>query len=572
MKRFLVLFLFTSIGYGQALTKNEVNQQIALVWGLLKYHHPDVSRGKFDWDRELLVTLENSGEVSDQKELNEILLQLCTKVNTKKTRFREKENSPGEELFRKNEDYGWIQEYAFSENLRGELIKLKQNSRIGDYYASSELLNNFLNFDNEKGQPNFDHTKESHRLLLLYNFWNTIQYWYVNKYLMDENWRDALPALTAEFADATTTEKFELAKLKMISKLNDSHSYRTSSFLWDSIFNHFPAFNGKLVNDSLVITRTIKTKSGIHTNLQPGDIITGINDLPVEKYIEKRFTPLISASNKNYLRGRIQKWFLLSDNSDSLKVTVHSPGTGVSSEQYIPLYSSFGKIDSAQKLYNPPKEKWYDLTPEVTYINLDSIQPKELKTAFGSAKENKAIILDLRNYPSFIRDKDLSQFLYPRKKKYLKVLFPLEGEPSYGDPDGKAPLRFILDPFKTGRKNKDYFKGKVVLLVDRNTMSKAEYLAMVIQQAPNCVTVGEQTAGAPLNIWTYTLADGQTASFTGLGGFYPNGVGVQRTGVAIDHQIEESALHYDPELYIKKALEIIEDDFEDGNLQTLIMQ
>lgn len=569
MKAFLILFLFSSLSYGQTLNQHQVNQQIGLVWGLLKYHHPDVSRGKYDWDRELLNVLEESQEISSQKELNEILLQLYDRVTTEKTRFKPKKESAAVGLFRKNEDYGWIQEYDFGEELSGKLIDLKENKRIGDYYASAQLLNKFLSFENEKGLAEFDEAEKSHRLLLLYNFWNAIQYWYVNKYLMDEDWREVLGSLTTEFTEATTTEKFELAKLKMIAKLDDSHSYRTSPYLWESLYTHNASLNGKLVNDSLVVTRTFTTSTTADISISPGDVITAIEGLPVKEYIKKKFAPIISASNENYLRSRIQNWFLLSSNIDSLNVTVLSPESGASAKQTIPLYDTLGTVDSVKHLYLPRKEQWYDLTPEITYINLDTISSEELEIAFTQGKDKRAIILDLRNYPSNIRDTDLSGFLYPRKKKYLKVLFPIEGKPSYGDPDGKAPLRLIMDPFKTGSRNKNYYKGKVVLLVDRNTMSKAEFLAMAIQGAPNVITIGEQTAGAPLNIWTYTLSDGQTASFTGLGGFYPNGPGVQGRGVAVDHVITESALHYDPELYLKEALKIIEEEGKSSSLTNL---
>ncbi|WP_169578149.1 S41 family peptidase [Salinimicrobium xinjiangense] len=562
MKKFLILFLFTGLTYGQQLSKNEVNQQIGLVWGLVKYHHPDVSRGKYDWNRELLTVLEKSREVRDQKELNKILLELSTGYNTKKTRFKPGRNSAAKGIFRRNEDYNWIQDYDFGPELTRELLKLKDNRRIGDHYASREILNNFLNFENEKPLADFDQSLESHRLLLLYNFWNAIQYWYVNKYLMDEDWREILPELTREFSEATTTEKFEVAKLKMNARLNDSHSYRTSSYLWDSLYNRSPAMNGRIVNDSLVITRVMEPAGTAQTNIQPGDVITYIEGLPVKDYVEKNFAPIFSASNRNYLHNRIQNWYLLSGKTDSLRIRVLSPQSGISEQQRIPLYRSFGSIDSVRHLYTPWKEYWYDLTPEVTYINLDSITSAELKSAFNHGKDKKAIVLDLRNYPRQIRDTDISKYLFPRKKKFVKVLFPESSNPSYGDPDGKAPLRFILDPFKSGKKNRNYYKGRVILLVDRSSMSYAEYLAMVIQAAPNVTTIGEQTAGAPLNIWTYTLADGQTTSFTGLGGFYPDGRGVQREGVALDHVITESALHYDPELYLKEALKIIEEDTE----------
>ena len=119
---------------------------------------------------------------------------------------------------------------------------------------------------------------------------------------MDEDWREILPALTKEFSEATTTKKFELAKLKMIAKLNDSHSYRTSPwYLWDSLYTHSPGLNGKLVNDSLVVTRVIKFSSEPEASIHPGDIITEIEGLPVKDYIKKNFEPIISASNKNYL-------------------------------------------------------------------------------------------------------------------------------------------------------------------------------------------------------------------------------------------------------------------------------
>lgn len=559
---FTLLFLFTTLSYGQKLDQHEVNQQIGLVWGLLKYHHPDISRGKYDWDSVLLKVLEKSSEVSDQEELNKILLILTTEVNTSRTRFKLRKESATDDLFKKNADYDWIREYDFGEELTAELIKLKNNRRIGDYYASRQLLNNFLSFENETALADFDASLESHRLLLLYNFWNAIQYWYVNKYLMEEDWREVLPFLTREFSEAITSKKFELAKLKMIAGLNDSHSYNTSPYLWDSLYNRSPAINGKLVNDSLVVTRVLSPSSSFEPVVNPGEIITAIEGLPVNKYIEKNFEPIISTSNKNYLYNRIQKWFLLSGNTDSLKVKVFSPRSGTSTQHIIPLYDSFGTIDTVRHLYTPRKDQWYDLTPEVTYINLDSITTGELKTAFEHGKDKKALVLDLRNYPRNIRDTDLSGFLYPKKKKFVKVLFPLSSTPSYGDPDGKAPLRFILDPFKTGKKNKNYYKGKVILLVDRSTMSKGEYLAMVIQGAPNVTTIGEQTAGAPLNIWTYTLKDGQTTSFTGLGGFYPNGQPVQGAGITLDYVITESALNYDPELYLKEALEIIEKDNE----------
>jgi C-terminal processing protease CtpA/Prc len=81
---------------------------------------------------------------------------------------------------------------------------------------------------------------------------------------------------------------------------------------------------------------------------------------------------------------------------------------------------------------------------------------------------------------------------------------------------------------------------------------------MTIQQSPNCTTIGEQTAGSVMNIVSYMLPDKTEVNFTGLGAFYPDGEEVQRKGLRIDYYVKETAKNYDPELYIKDAIRIID--------------
>ena len=184
----------------------------------------------------------------------------------------------------------------------------------------------------------------------------------------------------------------------------------------------------------------------------------------------------------------------------------------------------------------------------------------DFKSARSGNKEDNGIILDLRNYPRNLGLKDFSKFLYPEKKEFIKVLLPLKGNPSFGEYNAEAPLKIISNPFKVGKKNSNYYKGKIVLLVNRRTGSMSEYYGMAIQQSPNCITIGEQTMGAVMNIHSVILPDKQAFYFTGMGAFYPNGEGVQRKGLRIDHNIIESATNYNPKLYIEKAVAIIQND------------
>jgi len=96
------------------------------------------------------------------------------------------------------------------------------------------------------------------------------------------------------------------------------------------------------------------------------------------------------------------------------------------------------------------------------------------------------------------------------------------------------------------------------LLVDSKTQSKAEYIGMAIQSAPNCITIGEQTAGSVMNVVEFTMSDFTKIYFTGFGAFYPDGTEVQRKGLKIDFQVRLNAKNIDFDLYIKKATNLIE--------------
>tara|TARA_R110000868_G_scaffold385339_4_gene653191 strand:+ start:84 stop:1772 length:1689 start_codon:yes stop_codon:yes gene_type:complete len=553
----LLLFAFSANSQTK-ITQTEKYKQVGLIWGLLKYHHPDISQGLFNWDLELINLVNKIEKVDEQEKLNIELLTFVKKFNNPSTKFSTNSiKIDSEKIFRKNQNYNWIEKRAFSLELKKELILLKNNNNIGDYYASSNKLNKMLEFNNEKGIANFDPLLKSHRLLELYSFWNIIQYWDVNKYLTDISWIGALEELTNTFLNVKTISDYEVAKLNMFAKLNDSHSYQTSMFIYKSLFNHSPPFEAKIINDSILVNAIYNTKLAQKDDINLGDIIVGINNLSITDYINSKFSTLISASNETYLRERLNK-LILKNNIDSLQIQILTK-KGELKDKTIKLYKSF-KPENVERLIKKENSNWKKINSKITYINLGNISSKELSEIFKENKGDDGIILDLRNYPRNLRIKDFSKLLYPEKREFIKVLLPLKGNPSLGEYNAEAPLKFVSNPFEVGKKNSNYYKGKIVLLVNRQTGSMAEYFGMAIQQSPNCVTIGEQTMGAVMNITSAILPDKQEFYFTGTGAFYPNGEGVQRKGLKIDYYIKESATMYNSKLYIERAVKIIEND------------
>jgi carboxyl-terminal processing protease len=560
MKKIIILFLIVicqDLTAQTKLSEIEKNTSISYIWGLLKYLHPEISKGKLNWDKEFVKIYDKVEKIENTEQFNqELLAWIMSFENTSTKQMFKKTFYNQRNLFRKNSDFTWIEKSSFDATLKSKLNEIAENSNFEDYYASINKLTNFIEFKNEKGFENFDFKIKSNRILFLASFWNVMIYWNVNIYLTDESWNEVLKDLQVDFINANTEEKFEFAKMKLFSKLNDSHSNYETDYFFKNVFNRFASFGGKIVNDSLVVINLYSKKDATKDNIKIKDVICKIENKSVKEYFEEKFKNFGSSSNLNYSKHQNQYYWLLSSNKDSLQVQTFNIDKKIETK-YIKLNKLEDYINQEKEnIITAKPENFYELNINTGYINLDRISKNELKKAFELFTNKKGIVIDLRNYPTNINDDDLSKYLYPEKKIFVKVLSPFK--PSIGEYDMQAPLKLLNNPFSTGSKNSKYFKGKIVLLVNRRTLSKAEFLGMFIQQSPNCITIGEQTGGAVMNRIQITLSDKTTIDFTGMGAFYPNDIGVQRNGLKLDYEIKESAINFNPNKYIEEAIKLIE--------------
>lgn len=553
----LFLIIFCSIysnSYSQVLINaSEKYKQAGLIWGLLKYHHPDISAGKYDWDTAFVKLFDKLELVQNQVELNNLLFSF---VEEYKTNMIKDNIVKADDLFLKNRDYSWIDKDVFGQNLTNLLLKIKNNKNIHNYYASTATLAKVVMFKNERGFEKFDYTIKSHRLLLFFSFWNAMEYWNVNKYLTDEDWLSILDYMPTNFANAKTQFNFEMAKLEMVSKLDDSHSDYGSRVVYDSIYKFKPSFQVKNINDSLVVNKIFNSSSARKDDIALGDIILKIKNRGISKSIDQYLSNTTSSSNSSFMRQF--SYTMLYNSIDSLNVEILKKD-GKIVNKFIHL-SKEQILDEPTSLEVTNAEKWSFVKPNIAYIKLDEVTSKDLKEIFKKVGQTDGLVLDLRNYPKNISPDEIPKYTYPRKKSYSKNLYPVENMPSIGKFDNAGYLAKMLQENSiAGKNNPNYYKGKIVLLVNNKTQSHAETVGMAIQQSPNCITIGEQTAGAVRYVVTFTIPDKTKVSFTGLGAFYPNGVGVQREGLHIEYFVKESAQNYNPELYIIEAVRIIEE-------------
>lgn len=559
MNKLLILLLILSlqINAQEVISEHEKATSLIRVWGLMKYQHPEVSEGEYDWNQEFIDQIESLQQVNTQQELNNKLLDFLYRFDMS---FPDSESQLKIQAFKENSDYTWIQESHFSPELENALTRISKNTKVGDHYASVASLTSHLKFENEEALPDFNPELKSHRLLFLSGFWNAMNYWNVNLYLTDQPWSEVLKDMSLKFIEADTKTEFELVRLNLFSAVNDSHSNFLSDHLFDHLLKFHAPFGGRLVNDSLVVTKIYDSALTKKAGIKLGDVISKIENKPVSEYLEG-FSKLVSASNKNYLKSWAEDQFILSKHVDVIEVELVTQNNKKSKLkiQLFPMsrVSRFSTDEELPVFFNDKDSNWKILDTNIAYLNLGKTTKREIKQMFKSIGDTKGLIIDLRNYPRQISEADLTKYLYPNKAIFIKVLMPYA--PSIGEYDGQSGMKFFKNPFASGSKNTNYYDKKIVLMVDRNTGSKAEFIGMAIQNSPNCISIGEQTMGAVMNVIEYPLIDRTMFRFTGMGAFYPSdNTGVQRKGLKIDHIIKESALGYDYKTYLEEAVKIIE--------------
>ena len=189
----LLLFLTCSqLCFPQAsLSEEEKIEKLIQVWGLLKYQHPEVSRGEFNINAEFLKQLEKLESTDRRQEFNVQLFNWIEGFGSEKLKPK-KDWKKRDELFSKNADFDWIVKSDFSKDLKILLEKIKLNKNYKGHYASVHSLASFVEFENDKPLENFDTTSKAHRLLFLAHFWNAMKYWNVNIYLTETPWNQVL--------------------------------------------------------------------------------------------------------------------------------------------------------------------------------------------------------------------------------------------------------------------------------------------------------------------------------------------------------------------------------------------
>ena len=110
---------------GSGITFTKINEQevknlalLGKVWGFLKYHHPEIASGKYNWDNELFQVLKETKSASTNKERDQILLDWINSYGEIK---KNKTKETADDAYLKP-DHKWITTAITSAELQNKLL------------------------------------------------------------------------------------------------------------------------------------------------------------------------------------------------------------------------------------------------------------------------------------------------------------------------------------------------------------------------------------------------------------------------------------------------------------------
>lgn len=165
-------------------------QKLGLIWGFVKYYHPAIAKGDYNWDYELFRYLSRILAVDSDKERDAIIynwLQSLGEFEISTTNTEPKEN------MKLAPDLNWIENSGFDKELVSLLQKIKNSKRGGGHYYIGAVPNVWNPiFLNENAYKDMKYPDAGFRLLSLYRYWNMIQYFFPYRHLIEEDWKNIL--------------------------------------------------------------------------------------------------------------------------------------------------------------------------------------------------------------------------------------------------------------------------------------------------------------------------------------------------------------------------------------------
>lgn len=494
------ILLFCLLFNSQAQSRQQVKNlaTLARVWGFLKYYHPDAALGKPDWDSSLMQMIPQveavPGTTSFKKLMDDWYRSLpAAKLSSKKVNWLADSLV---RIFTAEE----LKSIPLSGFLQSALLRLYEYhipaaSRYVTRHYQGYYLDHIVHTEDAHEEPDFP-SREA-RLLALFRYWNTIEYFYPHRKRI-KDWNKVLELYIPVFIQARDVKEYRQAVLELIHELPDAHSflqepgkvYFAAPFRIDYIEGKF------LVGQcDAVIARDFDFKVG--------DEILKVGPFSTSQRLASLRKTVTGTNPSSLYRNYAAE--LLNIGDSVISVTFRRAGKMITRSVELHTWEVHRRIKRS-----PAPPLWRKMNDSVWYVQFCRItQPDTLTKLFEDIKDARWVIWDMRGYPSYPVTFRLGNFLFTQR---IKLTQERNAFDSFPGTFVKSPLYF--DPTAT---EKYMYKGSMLVLVDEYTQSLSESVAAMLRLRPNTWVMGRPTAGTTGNIAWFSLPGGLAVSYTGVG-------------------------------------------------------
>lgn len=537
MKTLLLTILLFFVGVfnaGAQLTTSQRLYYLCKAWGYLKYHHP--AHCSINWNDLLLGKVDSVVAATSDAGFNATLYNMCLAVG-KTTRPAAPLVISGDTA--KNYNTAWFNSTAFTPAVRDFLDSVQAHGRPDISKCMLAFNNNsdpnyssYIDFrrDSINNIPGFAYSNLRHRLLVYFYYWNTIKYFAPQIDIADHPWDSTLIQFMPDMVAANIDSSFELTLSRIVSRIDDSHGFFYGSRYWNKAFYSMD-YVGQAVYRAKVRMARIEGKNVItasdESGINVGDVVTKINGLPADTFFA-RWKPYFAASNE------------AAKYRDMYTMLIYGPSSGRKDLELTDVTNTTRQVamyhTSNSMLYSTWLASQVDTLPEygITqcgygYVHMGKLTSAHVPAMYAALSSAPAIIFDIRNYPNGTLW-DLKPLLFPRPNISARYFSPDLSYPGYYNTKDDS-LNFGVWT------NNTPYAGKVIILVNEQTQSQAEYTAQVLRTFPRSVIIGSQTAGADGNVSYLNLPGSIRTYWSSLGLYEHDWYNPQRAGIRIDSTV-----------------------------------
>lgn len=368
----------------------------------------------------------------------------------------------------------------------------------------------------EKPYPEMQLPTLAWRQLAAIKLWAVGDAFFPYKEGMAQPWNDSLVHALRQMKEVDSPVDYALALQRMAATLQDSHVMMVSAALNKHLGTAAPEVRLARVEGRIAVTSLDAGGAARQAGLLAGDVVLSVDGEEAEPRA-RRLADLLGGSTPAG-RDRNGLQALLRGAEDKAAVLQVERGDG----QVRTV--SLARRRLAPTVRDPSATPYRLLDARIGYLDLDLLQPQQLDAMFDALGQTESLILDMRGYPK-VPFQLLAERLNLRGVRPVATIARPVLSPQRNGSTREVQVQTTVAPRFAP------YRGKLIMLINEHTQSRAEHSAMFFDAVAPLTFIGSPTAGANGDITDTILPGNIQLLFSGQEIRHADGRPLQRVGI-----------------------------------------